>query len=58
MLTISIWEKRCSVLGNHKIYVNNDIQNPYKMVILLYTECMREMFEIARFLPKPSRKND
>ena len=37
--------------------VKNDIQNPYKMGIPKYAEHMREIFDLAKYLP-PSRNNE
>ena len=39
------------------MYVNNDIQKPYIMVILKYYERMCENFELNKYLPPPSRNN-
>ena len=44
MLVRSKWKKNLSVFDEHIIYVNNDIQKPYKMGILKYAECVSEPF--------------
>ena len=38
--------------------VNNDIRKPYKVRILKYTECVREMFELAQDLSLHRKKGD
>ena len=57
MLGRYLWEKIFSLFDEHIIYVKNDIQNLYKMVILKYDELVREMFEMANFLPPPISNN-
>ena len=44
--------------NKHILYVNNDIQKPYKMGVLNYAECLCEYFEIAKFPPPPRSKNE
>ena len=57
MLGRYLWGKIFSLFDEHIIYVKNDIQNLYKMVILKYDELVREMFEMANFLPPPISNN-
>ena len=40
------------------MYVKNDTQNPYKMVILNYYEHVREMFYLDKYLPPMSKNNE
>ena len=55
MLDRYMWKKHRSVFDEHIIYVNNDTHNPYKMGIFKYAGCVREMFELAKYLPPPIR---
>ena len=52
-----MWKNHCNVFDSQIYDVRNDIQKPFQMGILNYTERMREMFEMAKLLPPPNRKN-
>ena len=52
-----MWKNHRSVFNEHIIYVKNDIQKPFKMVVTEYSERVRESFGLARYLSTPIRKN-
>ena len=39
-------------------YVRNDIVKPFKIKILLYVDCVREMHELSNHLTPPSMKGE
>ena len=51
-----MWRKHRSVYQDHMKYVCNDIEKPFKVKILRYSESVREMHDLAKYLPPPSMK--
>ena len=58
MLCRYTWKNYHSVFDKHTIYVKNDTQNTYEMSIIKYAERVSEMFELDKYLPPPSKKNE
>ena len=50
--------KHRSVYQDHINYVCNDIVKPFKFKILCYAERVREMHDLAKYLPPPSMKGE
>ena len=46
-----MWRKHRSVYQYHINYVRNDIVKLFKVKILRYTECAREIHDLAKYLP-------
>ena len=53
-----MWRKHWSVYPDHMKYVCNDIVKPFKVKILCYAESVREMHDLAKYLPPPSMNVD
>ena len=53
-----MWRKHRSVYQYHIKYVHNDIVKPFKVKILRYAERMRDIHDLAKYLPPPSMKVD
>ena len=51
-----MWKKHYSVFDDHLMYVTNGIQKSLKVRIFCYTECIRDMFDIAQYLSPPIKK--
>ena len=48
-----MWRKHQSVYQDHMKYVRNDIVKPFKVKTLRYAERVRDMHELAKYLPPP-----
>ena len=53
-----MWRKYQSVYQDHMKYVCNDIVKPFKFKILCYAKRVRDMHDLAQYLPPPSMKNE
>ena len=53
-----MWRKHRSIFQYHVKYIHNDILKTFRFVILQYSECIREMHDLAKYLPPPSKKED
>ena len=53
-----MWRKHQSVYQDHMKYFRNDIVKPFKVKILCYTMRVRDMNELAKYLPPPLRKGE
>ena len=53
-----MWRKHQNVYQDHMKYICNDIVNTLKVKILYYAERVREMHELAKYLPPPSMKGE
>ena len=51
-----MWRKHPSVFQDHVKYVYNDIVKPFRVEILKYNRRVREMHDLAKYLPPPSIK--
>ena len=58
MLVMLMCKKHRNVFDDHIYNVSNDTHNPYKIVIINYTERVHEMFDMSNLLPPPFRKNE
>ena len=50
-------KKHQNVYEKNVYYIRNDIPKTFKMVIIEYAERVCRMFELAKLLPPPFRKN-
>ena len=50
--------KSWSVYHDHMKYVHNKIVKPFKLKILRYAKRVREMHDLEKYLPPPSRKGE
>ena len=48
-----MWRKHRSVFYDHVKYIHNDIAKPFRLGIIQYAEYIREMHDIAKYLPPP-----
>ena len=55
-LVKSVWIKYRSNFQDSVKYINNDIVKQFKVSILKYTECVREIHDLAKYLPPPLMK--
>ena len=53
----SMWKKHWSVFQDHFKYIHNDIVKTFRVGILQYAKCVREMHDLAKYLPTPSMKS-
>ena len=53
-----IRRKHRSIYQDHMKYVRNDIVKPFKVKIIRYAERVREMNDLAKYLPPPSMKGE
>ena len=53
-----MWRKHCSVYQDHMQCVRNDIVKPFKFKTLRYAKRVREMHDLAKYLPPPSMKGE
>ena len=53
-----MWEKHQIVYQDRMKYVYNDILKPFKVKIIRYAERVRDMHDLAKYLPPPSMKGD
>ena len=51
-----MWRKNQSVYQDHMKYVRNDIVKPFKVKTLRYAKRVREIHELAKYLPTPLMK--
>ena len=51
-------KKHHNVFGEYIYYVRNDIQKPFKMGTLEYTEHVRDMFKMDKLIHPPRRNNE
>ena len=51
-------KKHHNVFGEHIYYVRNEIQKPFKMGTLQYTEHVHGMFKMDKLTPPPRRNNE
>ena len=52
-----IWRKHQSVYQDHMKYVHNDILKSFKVKVFRHAEHVREMHDLAKYLPLPLMKN-
>ena len=53
-----MWRKHCSVYQDHMKYVRNGIVKLVKVKILCYSDHVREMHDLSKYLPPPPMKVD
>ena len=53
-----MWSNHWSVYQDHIKYVCNEIMKPFKVKILRYAERVRDMHDLAKYLPPPSMKGE
>ena len=53
-----MWRKNRSVYQDHIKYGHNDIMKPFKVKMLRYAKRVREMHDLAKYLPQPSMKGE
>ena len=51
-----MWRKHHSFYQDHMKYVRNDIVKPFKVKFLRYADRVRELHDLAKYLPTPSMK--
>ena len=51
-----MWRKYQSIYQDHMKCVHNDIVKPFKVKILRCAERIRDMHDLAKYLPPPSMK--
>ena len=54
----SMWRNHWSVYQDHMKYVCNDIVKPFKVKILRYSERVREMHDLAKYLSPSFMKGE
>ena len=52
----SMWRKHQGNLLDHVKYIHNNIVEPFRVVTLQYYEHVREMQDLAEYLPQPLMK--
>ena len=53
-----MWRKHRSVYQDHMKYIHNDIVKTFKEKILCYSERMREMHDLDKYLPASLMKGE
>ena len=53
-----MWRNHRSVYQDHTKYVRNDIVKPFKVKVLCYAKRVREMHDLAKYLPPPLMKEE
>ena len=53
-----MWRKHQSVYQELMRYIHNDIVNPFKFKTICYAERIREMHDLAKYLPLPLTKGE
>ena len=53
-----MWRKHQITLQDHVKYIHNDILKPFRFGILQYSGHVREMHNLAKYLPPPSMKGE
>ena len=53
-----MWSNHQVFYQDHMNYVRNDIVKPFKFKIIRYSERVREMHDLEKYLPPPSMKGD
>ena len=53
-----MWRKHRIVYQDHTKYVRNDIVKPFKVKILRYANRVRDIHELAKYLPPPLMKGE
>ena len=53
-----MWRKYRSVYQDHMKYFHNNIVKTFKVKILRYTKRVREMHDLAKYLPPPLMKGE
>ena len=53
-----MWRNHRSVYQDHLKYIRNDIVKPLCIKILRYAERVRDMHDLAKYLPTPLMKGD
>ena len=53
-----VWRNHRSVYQDHMKYICNDIVKPFKVKILHYADRVREMHNLAKYLPPPLMKGE
>ena len=53
-----MWRNHCSVYQDHMKYVHNDIVKPFKVKILRFTEHVRDVHDLEKYLSQPSMKGE
>ena len=48
-----MWRKHQSAYQDHMNYICNDILKPFKVKKIRYAERIREMHELAKYMPPP-----
>ena len=51
-----MWRKHRLIFQNHVKYTHNDIFKPSRVGIIQYTESVREMQNLAKYIPLPLKK--
>ena len=51
-----MWRKHHSVLQDHLKYIRNDIVKPSQVRIICYYERVKEIHNLEKYLPPPSKK--
>ena len=51
-----MWRKHQSVYQDHLKYIHNDIVKPFCIKIIRYANSVREIHDLAKYLPPPSTK--
>ena len=51
-----IWRNHQNTFQDHVEYIHNNIVNPFRVVIIHYAERVREMHDLAKYLPPLSMK--
>ena len=52
----SMWRKQRSTFQDHVKYIHNDKIKPFRVGIIQYAECVREMQDQAKYPPPPLMK--
>ena len=53
-----MYRKHRSIYQDHMKYIRNDIVNTLKVKIICYSESVRDMHDLAKYLPPPSMKGE
>ena len=53
-----MYRKHRSIYQDHMKYIHNDIVNTLKVKIICYSESVRDMHDLAKYLPPPSMKGN
>ena len=53
-----MWRKHRYIFQNHINYIHNDTVKPFRVGIPQYTERVREMHDLVKYIHLPSKKGD